>query len=67
MEVDLEGNVIIESPIQILWVKDLRLRYLIPEGGDDNFAFEIIINKTRNRPQSSIFLSCDNEATRNNW
>jgi len=55
-----EANDIFEVQ-QILWVKDLRLKHLQPDTPEDNLAFEIVINKTRNRPKSSIYLSCDNE------
>eukprot|EP01038_Epipyxis_sp_PR26KG_P004781 gene4781-6706_t len=58
---------------QVLWVKDLRLRYVESDAQmgnnpvDVNLSFEIIVSKNRNREQSRLLFSCDNENNKAIW
>lgn len=53
---------------QVLWVKDLRLRYtLCAESEDDKFSFEFIVNRTRTRPRYTVTVLCENELSWRQW
>lgn len=52
---------------QMLWVKDLRIKHLHDDNEDNKLSFELIINKTRNRPMASVFFTCDSEESKNEW
>lgn len=53
----------------MLWVKDLRIKHMMQEeGGEDNsLSFELLVNKTRNRPKYSMIFTCDNEDSKRGW
>lgn len=54
--------------VQVLWIKDLRLRYVLcMESEDEKFSFEFIVQRPRTRVKTSIVLSCENELSWRQW
>lgn len=55
--------------LQLLWMKDMRIRStdLAMETGEENLQFELLINKTRTRPKSTIVFACENRESKMNW
>lgn len=52
----------------VLWVKDLRLRYLeIDSDKQIEWAFELISLKSRTRPQQNFIFVCENELNYRTW
>ncbi len=52
---------------KVLYIKDLRIKHLHDDNEENKLSFELVINKTRTRPKSSVFFTCDTEESKNDW
>ena len=53
--------------LQVLWVKDLRIKHSHGDSEEERLSFEIIINKGRNRPRVTVLFTCESEASWKQW
>lgn len=52
---------------QVLNVKDLKLRHSAGESEEERLAFDLIVVKTRSRPQSELRFVCDDDSSWRQW